>query len=83
VDVHKQLVKCANISSDSCAYIPIVAKLEPCKIMKLGALFAVIFPEGVLSPAEIYGFLHDWKADPECALRSIENWIHAQLQAKH
>jgi chaperone BCS1 len=49
---------------------------------KLATEFASRIPERMLSPAEIQGFLLDYRDDAEEALTKVNDWIGATLEAR-
>lgn len=52
------------------------------EVAKLGEAFASILPDGEITPAEIQGFLLDHRNSPEEAVKNVEKWSSALLEAK-
>lgn len=52
------------------------------EIAKLGEAFAGKLPDGQITPAEIQGFLLDHRHTPEEAVKTVEKWSTALLEAK-
>ncbi|EKG19064.1 ATPase AAA+ type core [Macrophomina phaseolina MS6] len=59
-----------------------VPALSRDELRHLADEFAAQIPEGKLSPAEIQNFLLTRKKDPERALKEVEEWSQALLEAK-
>lgn len=51
-------------------------------IAKLGEAFASKLPDGQITPAEVQGFLLDHRNSPEEAVKGVEKWSNALLEAK-
>jgi len=45
------------------------------RVRKLARTFSSEIPEGLLSPAEVQGFLMNWKRSPEDAVANVREWI--------
>jgi chaperone BCS1 len=52
------------------------------EIEKLAEAFASNLPDGEITPAEIQGFLLDHRNSPEDAVKNVEKWSLALLEAK-
>jgi chaperone BCS1 len=52
------------------------------EIEKLAEAFASKLPDGEITPAEIQGFLLDHRNSPEDAVKNVEKWSLALLEAK-
>ncbi|KAH8704516.1 P-loop containing nucleoside triphosphate hydrolase protein [Phaeosphaeriaceae sp. PMI808] len=61
-------------------YIKKVDRVSATVVQEIAQQFAEKIPELRLSPAEIQGFLLEWKDDPRGALSEIDAWIRNQLK---
>ena len=51
------------------------------KVREMAKAFAAEVPERMLSPAEIQGFLMNWKKRPADAIANAKDWVEGALAA--
>ena len=61
----------SDVTKDS----TLVKKESEERVRKLARTFSSEIPEGLLSPAEVQGFLMNWKRSPEDAVANAREWI--------
>jgi chaperone BCS1 len=56
--------------------------ISPTNIESMAEIFAAKIPEEILTPAEVQGFLLDYRTSPKDAIANVDSWVKVMTEAK-